>query len=57
VILIHPAARVELRAAWLVHGEVSERLAARFQGDIRSSAAAHGRRRPQYRAARLDDTL
>lgn len=46
VIRIHPDARIELRAAWLWYGDVSNKL-----------AAAHGRRRPEFWAARLDDVF
>lgn len=97
VIRLHPDARIELRAAWLWYGEVSAKLAARFQAEIDAAiaaiaqgperwprgkwdtrrfifrrfkfvivyrirgedilvyAAAHGRRRPEFWASRLDD--
>lgn len=99
MIRLHPDARVELRAAWLWYGEVSERLAADFQAEIDAAmvaiaegperwprgkfdtrryivrrfkfvivyrisgddilvyAAAHGRRRPEFWAARLDGSF
>lgn len=40
MIRVHPDARIELRAAWLTFGEVSERLATRFQSDIEAAFAA-----------------
>jgi toxin ParE1/3/4 len=99
VIRVHPDARIELRAAWLWYGEVSDKLAAGFQDEIDAAmaaiaegperwprdkfdtrryvvrrfkfvlvyrvlgddiliyAAAHGRRRPEFWVARLDDAF
>ncbi len=40
MIRVHPDARVELRAAWLWYGDVSDKLAADFQDEIDAAIAA-----------------